>query len=140
MSKLKTAGLYIAEHLSSHEQFLVAIEGVAPMLRITNVISITEFATNTKTMMDPADLMESITDQVNGFDWITLQCKIAIDKEKKSNKDKSLLNDYKCLETHFDEYCKLSLVELAKQIAVEEDITIENAMNVARQFLDSVRQ
>ena len=46
MERLTKAGIYIAEHLTTHEQFIVNVIGTAPLLKITNIVNLNEFSEN----------------------------------------------------------------------------------------------
>ena len=77
--KLKQKGLYIAEDLNTHEQYLVNVEGKSPMLRVVNAISISDFKHGAVKNANPT----GVEDNVDNMTWTPLELKIAIKPTKK---------------------------------------------------------
>lgn len=134
-SELKARGLYIAEDLHSHEQYLVNVEGTSPMLYITNVISISEFV-NSDGYSKENKLREAITVSVSNFSWTPLECKIAIKEPKKTIK--AAISDYPSLSEKYDFYKELiekgDDSKAIMELCINESIDVGVATELIKQF------
>ena len=74
MMELTKKGLYIAEDLKTQKQYLVAVKGIAPMLYITNTLSLDEFINSTEST--ELDIWVDIASRVNEFSWTPLSHKL----------------------------------------------------------------
>lgn len=135
--KLKQKGLYIAEDLNTHEQYLVNVEGKSPMLRVVNAISISDFKHGAVKNANPT----KIEDNVDNMTWTPLELKIAIKPTKKEIK--THLEDYKSLEKNHDKYRQMledgKESEIATDICCNEDVSIEVALEIVKQFKLSLK-
>ena len=135
--KLKQKGLYIAEDLNTHEQYLVNVEGKSPMLRVVNAISISDI----KHGIIKNDNPTKIEDNVDNMTWTPLELKIAIKPTKKEIK--THLEDYKSLEKNHDKYRQMledgKESEIATDICCNEDVSIEVALEIVKQFKLSLK-
>lgn len=136
-TKLKQKGLYIAENLTTHEQYLVNVEGKSPMLRVMNVISVTDFRNGNVKNISPSTIEEN----VDNMSWIPLGIKIAIKPTKKGLK--ANLEDYKSLEENRDRYRQMledgKEAEIATDICCNENVSIEKALEIVKQFKLSLK-
>lgn len=135
--KLKQKGLYIAEDLTTHEQYLVNIEGKSPMLRVINAISISDFKHGATKAANPI----KIEDNVDNMTWTPLEFKIAIKPTKREIK--AHLEDYKSLEKNHDKYRQMiedgKESEIATDICCNENVSIEVALEIVKQFKLSLK-
>lgn len=135
--KLKQKGLYIAEDLTTHEQYLVNVEGKAPMLRVINAISISDFKHGATKVSNP----NKIEDNVDNMTWAPLEVKIAIKPTKREAKIH--LEDFKSLKANYDKYRQMledgKESEIATDICCNEDVSIEVALELVKQFKLSLK-
>lgn len=132
--KLEKRGLYIAENMTNHEQYLVAISGIAPMLRVANVISISNFVKNQSTEEPLSTLIE---ENVNNFTWTPLEHKIAIDTSEKKEEIKKNVSDFQSLVEKREKYIELTkdgITNAALELCIDENISIEMATEAIKQF------
>lgn len=125
---LTKKGLYIAEDLKTQQQYLVAIDGIAPMLYVTNILSIDEFVnvTNGGWELD-------ISSRVNEFSWIPLEHKLI----KPTSKEIAInLENYSVIKDNYDRFKELLTIGEDEKVLIEictcEDISMEKAKEIVK--------
>lgn len=142
MERLTKAGIYIAEHLTTHEQFLVNVIGTAPLLKITNIVNLNEFSENV--IIDNDNIYHyktELEEGVNDYSWIPLEHKKYI-QIKRSNPLQGL-NNYQCLKDNYEDYRKLILNERENEVLMDictkENVSVEVAQEIIKELKQSYR-
>lgn len=125
---LTKKGLYIAEDLKTQRQYLVAVDGVAPMLYITNILSIDEFVNVTDGGWEL-----DISSRVNEFSWIPLEHKLI----KPTPKEIAInLENYSVIKDNYDRFKELLTIGEDEKVLIEictcEDISMEKAKELVK--------
>lgn len=125
---LTKKGLYIAEDLKTQRQYLVAVDGVAPMLYITNILSIDEFINVTDGSWEL-----DISSRVNEFSWIPLEHKLI----KPTPKEIAInLENYSVIKDNYDRFKELLTIGEDEKVLIEictcEDISMEKAKEIVK--------
>ena len=83
---LNKPGLYIAEHNSTGKQFLVSIGGELPMLRVINIINLSDFVSGFYAdATDKQKLQNDMEEHPNTYTYTPIQVKL--EKESKDVKE-----------------------------------------------------
>ena len=133
MTQLTKKGLYIAEDLKTQKQYLVAINGVAPMLYITNTLSLDEFINPTESI--DTGIWADIATRVNEFSWTPLAHKLMkpTPKELKIN-----LESYPIIKDNYDRFKELLTIGEDEKVLIEictsSDITMEQGRELVKQL------
>lgn len=125
---LTKKGLYIAEDLKTQRQYLVAVDGIAPMLYITNILSIDEFVNVTDGGWEL-----DISSRVNEFSWIPLEHKLI----KPTPKEIAInLENYSVIKDNYDRFKELLTIGEDEKVLIEictcEDISMEKAKEIVK--------
>ena len=131
MMELTKKGLYIAEDLKTQKQYLVAIEGIAPMLYITNTLSLDEFINPTEGI--DTSIWADIATRVNEFSWTPLSHKLM----KPTPKDIAInLESYPVIKDNYDRFKELLTIGEDEKVLIEictcEDISMEKAKELVK--------
>ena len=131
MMELTKKGLYIAEDLKTQKQYLVAIEGIAPMLYITNTLSLDEFINPTESI--DTGIWADIATRVNEFSWTPLSHKLM----KPTPKEIAVnLENYQVIKDNYDRFKELLTVGEDEKVLIEictcEDIPMEKAKEIVK--------
>ena len=131
MLELTKKGLYIAEDLKTQKQYLVAIEGIAPMLYITNTLSLDEFINPTEGI--DTSIWADIATRVNEFSWTPLSHKLM----KPTPKDIAInLESYPVIKDNYDRFKELLTIGEDEKVLIEictcEDISMEKAKELVK--------
>lgn len=135
MMELTKKGLYIAEDLKTQKQYLVAIEGIAPMLYITNFLSIDEFVNVTE-----GNCELDISSRVNEFSWTPLAHKLVKPTPKETI---TTLKSYPVIEENYNRFKELLTVGEDEKVLIEictnADISMEKGRELLKQLKLSCR-
>lgn len=128
MMELTKKGLYIAEDLKTQQQYLVAVDGIAPMLYVTNILSIDEFVNVTDGGWEL-----DISSRVNEFSWIPLEHKLI----KPTSKEIAInLENYSVIKDNYDRFKELLTIGEDEKVLIEictcEDISMEKAKEIVK--------
>lgn len=128
MMELTKKGLYIAEDLKTQKQYLVAVNGVAPMLYVTNILSIDEFVNVTDGSWEL-----DISSRVNEFSWIPIEHKLI----KPTPKEITInLENYSVIKDNYDRFKELLTIGEDEKVLIEictcEDISMEKAKELVK--------
>lgn len=131
MMELTKKGLYIAEDLKTQKQYLVAIEGIAPMLYITNTLSLDEFVNSTESI--DTGIWADIATRVNEFSWTPLSHKLM----KPTPKEIAVnLENYPVIKNNYDRFKELLTIGEDEKVLIEictcEDISMEKAKELVK--------
>lgn len=131
MMELTKKGLYIAEDLKTQKQYLVAIEGIAPMLYITNTLSLDEFINPTEGI--DTSIWADIATRVNEFSWTPLSHKLM----KPTPKEIAInLENYSVIKDNYDRFKELLTIGEDEKVLIEictcEDISMEKAKEIVK--------
>lgn len=131
MMELTKKGLYIAEDLKTQKQYLVAVKGIAPMLYITNTLSLDEFINSTEST--ELDIWVDIASRVNEFSWTPLSHKLM----KPTPKDIAInLESYPVIKDNYDRFKELLTIGEDEKVLIEictcEDISMEKAKELVK--------
>ena len=131
MMELTKKGLYIAEDLKTQKQYLVAVKGIAPMLYITNTLSLDEFINSTEST--ELDIWVDIASRVNEFSWIPLSHKLM----KPTPKEIAInLENYSVIKDNYDRFKELLTIGEDEKVLIEictcEDISMEKAKELVK--------
>ena len=131
MMELTKKGLYIAEDLKTQKQYLVAIEVIAPMLYITNTLSLDEFINPTEGI--DTSIWADIATRVNEFSWTPLSHKLM----KPTPKDIAInLESYPVIKDNYDRFKELLTIGEDEKVLIEictcEDISMEKAKELVK--------
>jgi hypothetical protein len=131
MMELTKKGLYIAEDLKTQKQYLVAVKGIAPMLYITNTLSLDEFINSTEST--ELDIWVDIASRVNEFSWTPLSHKLI----KPTPKDIAInLENYSVIKDNYDRFKELLTIGEDEKVLIEictcEDISMEKAKELVK--------
>lgn len=131
MMELTKKGLYIAEDLKTQKQYLVAIEGIAPMLYITNTLSLDEFVNSTESI--DTGIWADIATRVNEFSWTPLSHKLM----KPTPKEIAVnLENYPVIKNNYDRFKELLTIGEDEKVLIEictcEDISMEKAKEIVK--------
>lgn len=129
--ELTKKGLYIAEDLKTQKQYLVAIEGIAPMLYITNTLSLDEFVNSTESI--DTGIWADIATRVNEFSWTPLSHKLM----KPTPKEIAVnLENYPVIKNNYDRFKELLTIGEDEKVLIEictcEDISMEKAKELVK--------
>lgn len=131
MMELTKKGLYIAEDLKTQKQYLVAVAGTAPMLHITNTLSLDEFI-NLSESID-TDIWADIATRVNEFSWTPLSHKLM----KPTPKEIAInLESYSVIKDNYDRFKELLTIGEDEQVLIDicthEDVSMEKAKEIVK--------
>lgn len=131
MMELTKKGLYIAEDLKTQKQYLVAVKGIAPMLYITNTLSLDEFINSTEST--ELDIWVDIASRVNEFSWTPLSHKLM----KPTPKEIAInLENYSVIKDNYDRFKELLTIGEDEKVLIEictcEDISMEKAKELVK--------
>lgn len=145
--KLKEKGLYVAENLSSGQQYLLVVKGKSPMLRVANVLDLSQFAQYDVNTNQPAstctinELISSIERTCDNFDWIPLQVKLDASTPT-AKASKSNLQAYQVFSKNYENYVDLLTHNCDNQVVIDvsttEDVPVEVATELVKQFRASL--
>ena len=131
MMELTKKGLYIAEDLKTKKQYLVAVKSKAPMLYITNTLSLDEFINSTEST--ELDIWVDIASRVNEFSWTPLSHKLM----KPTPKEIAInLENYSVIKDNYDRFKELLTIGEDEKVLIEictcEDISMEKAKEIVK--------
>lgn len=135
---LNKPGLYVAEHNSTGKQFLVSIGGELPMLRVINIINLSDFVSGLYAdATDKQKLQNDMEEHPNTYTYTPIQVKL--EKESKDVKEDVLdLSKYSTLVENKE------LLEMDDNMAVitickDEGLDVATATEIWKQFKLSLR-
>lgn len=131
MMELTKKGLYIAEDLKTQKQYLVAVEGIAPMLYITNTLGLDEFVNPTEGI--DTSMWADIATRVNEFSWTPLSHKLM----KPTPKEIVInLESYPVIKDNYDRFKELLTIGEDEQVLIDicthEDVSMEKAKEIVK--------
>ncbi len=135
---LNKPGLYVAEHNSTGKQFLVSIGGELPMLRVINIINLSDFVSGFYAdNKDKQKLQDNMEAHPNTYTYTPIQVKL--EKESKDVKEDVLdLSRYSTLVENKD---KLGMDDNMAVITIckDEGLDVAIATEIWKQFKLSLR-
>ena len=136
---LNKPGLYVAEHNSTGKQFLVSIGGELPMLRVINIINLSDFTGGVYASdADKQILQNDMEAHPNTYTYTPIQIKL----EKKSEDVKEDVLDLSKYSTVVEN--KDKLLEMDDNMSVitiikDEGLDVATATEIWKQFKLSLR-
>ena len=128
---LNKPGLYVAEHNSTGKQFLVSIGGELPMLRVINIINLSD-------NKDKQKLQDDMEAHPNTYTYTPIQVKL--EKESKDVKEDVLdLSRYSTLVENKDKLLGMDDNMAVITICKDEGLDVAIATEIWKQFKLSLR-
>lgn len=136
---LNKPGLYIAEHNSTGKQFLVSIGGELPMLRVINIINLSDFVSGFYAdAIDKQKLQGDMEEHPNTYTYTPIQVKL--EKESKDVKEDVLnLSRYSTLVENKDKLLGMDDNMAVITICKDEGLDVAIAAEIWKQFKLSLR-
>lgn len=136
---LNKPGLYVAEHNSTGKQFLVSIGGELPMLRVINIINLSDFVSGFYAdNKDKQKLQDDMEAHPNTYTYTPIQVKL--EKESKDVKEDVLdLSRYSTLVENKDKLLGMDDNMAVITICKDEGLDVAIATEIWKQFKLSLR-
>lgn len=136
---LNKPGLYVAEHNSTGKQFLVSIGGELPMLRVINIINLSDFVSGLyANATDKQKLQNDMEEHPNTYTYTPIQVKL--EKESKDVKEDVLdLSRYSTLVDNKDKLLGMDDNMAVITICKDEGLDVAIATEIWKQFKLSLR-
>ena len=136
---LNKPGLYVAEHNSTGKQFLVSIGGELPMLRVINIINLSDFVSGFYAdSTDKQKLQDDMEAHPNTYTYTPIQVKL--EKEYEEVKEDILdLSKYSTLVENKDELLEMDDNMAVINICKDEGLDVATATEIWKQFKLSLR-
>lgn len=136
---LNKPGLYVAEHNSTGKQFLVSVGGELPMLRVINIINLSNFVSGFYAdEIDKRRLQNDMEAHPNTYTYTPIQVKL--EKESKDVKEDVLdLSRYSTLVENKDKLLGMDDNMAVITICKDEGLDVAIATEIWKQFKLSLR-
>lgn len=136
---LNKPGLYVAEHNSTGKQFLVSVGGELPMLRVINIINLSNFVSGFYTdEIDKRRLQNDMEAHPNTYTHTPIQVKL--EKKSKDVKEDVLdLSKYSTLVENKDKLLEMDDNMAVITICKDEGLDVATATEIWKQFKLSLR-
>lgn len=136
---LNKPGLYVAEHNSTGKQFLVSIGGELPMLRVINIINLSDFVSGFYAdATDKQKLQNDMEEHPNTYTYTPIQVKL--EKEYEEIKEDILdLSKYSTLVENKDKLLGMDDNMAVITICKDEGLDVAIATEIWKQFKLSLR-
>ena len=136
---LNKPALYVAEHNSTGKQFLVSIGGELPMLRVINIINLSDFVSGFYAdNKDKQKLQDDMEAHPNTYTYTPIQVKL--EKESKDVKEDVLdLSRYSTLVENKDKLLGMDDNMAVITICKDEGLDVAIATEIWKQFKLSLR-
>ena len=136
---LNKPGLYVAEHNSTGKQFLVSVGGELPMLRVINIINLSDFVSGFYAdEIDKRRLQNDMEAHPNTYTYTPIQVKL--EKESKDVKEDVLdLSRYSTLVDNKDKLLGMNDNMAVITICKDEGLDVAIATEIWKQFKLSLR-
>lgn len=136
---LNKPGLYVAEHNSTGKQFLVSIGGELPMLRVINIINLSDFVSGFYAdSTDKQKLQDDMEAHPNTYTYSPLQVKLER-KAEEVKEDVFDLSKYSSLIENKDKLLEMDDNMAVINICKNENLDIATATEIWKQLKLSLR-
>lgn len=136
---LNKPGLYVAEHNSTGKQFLVSIGGELPMLRVINIINLSDFVSGFYAdSTDKQKLQDDMEAHPNTYTYSPLQVKLER-KAEEVKEDVFDLSKYSSLIENKDKLLEMDDNMAVINICKNESLDIATATEIWKQLKLSLR-
>jgi hypothetical protein len=136
---LNKPGLYVAEHNSTGKQFLVSIGGELPMLRVINIINLSDFVSGFYAdSTDKQKLQDDMEAHPNTYTYSPLQVKLER-KAEEVKEDVFDLSKYSSLIENKDKLLEMDDNMAVINICKNEGLDIATATEIWKQLKLSLR-
>lgn len=136
---LNKPGLYVAEHNATGEQLLVSIGGELPMLRVANVINLSNFTSGLyASEADKRKLQNQMEAHPNEYTYTSIQVKL-VKQPEEIKRDILDLSKYSTLVENKDKLLEMDDNMAVITICKDEALDVTTATEIWKQFKLSLR-
>lgn len=136
---LDKPGVYVAEHNATKKQYLVSITGQLPMLRVANILDLSNFTFGLNSTVSTVDkLKEDMQNAPNEYTYSPLQVKLER-KTEEVKEDILDLSRYSTLVENKDKLLGMDDNMAVINICKDEGLDVATATEIWKQFKLSLR-